>query len=223
MSMNRKMIIAAFLVFAACGGSGETTGSGASSADAPAATGGTSTEAEATTTTVAATTSSSVAAVAPGVAALSSGRGDDGSLEVGVWFASDPFATGDVRLLIGTDADDSYPGTGDPRTHIDGWVEITEEIGLFDAGSMVATGEDVSSLFSWTGPNRQAWFYFIGNVPTRAGTVWVVVEVDGALVTGGVAGAPFDVACSYQSAGVDFGPVPSDLPDYGTPCRYPLG
>jgi hypothetical protein len=221
--MNRRVMILMVLLVAACGGAASDGAD--SSAEAPEAT--VAQPSETTATTGAAeselTTTTSAVVVAPGVAALTSGRGDDGSLEVGVWFAADPFEAGDVRLLIGTDSDESYPGTGDPRTHLDGWIEIADGIGLFDAGTAVATGDDLSALFSWTGPSRQAWFYFIGNIPVRAGTVWVIVEVDGSSVTGGVAGTPLGVSCSYQAAGVDFGPAPTDLPDNGAPCRYPLG
>jgi hypothetical protein len=172
------------------------------------------------------TTDVPAGAGAPSVAALTSGRGDDGSLEIGIWFATDPFGEAGARLLVGTDADESYPGTGDPRPHIDGWVEITDSgVVLVDDGATIVdsgTGE-ISDWFSWTGADRVIWLYFIGNVPVRAGTVWVALEVEGDVVAAGIAGAPFGSGCSYRAAGVDVDSAGGDIPDFGSPCRYPLG
>ena len=162
----------------------------------------------------------------PAIAAVTSGRGDDASLEVGIWFTSDPFAAGDARVLVGADTDESFPGVGDPVGHLDGWAEITSAgVTLFEEGAVVAA-EALGTLdewMSWTGPGPVVWVYFFRNVPPRAGTIWVVLEVDGEIVAGGAAGAPFGTGCSYRSAGVDLGPVAGDVPDLGAPCRYPLG
>jgi hypothetical protein len=162
----------------------------------------------------------------PGVAALISGRGDDGSLEVGIWFGSNPFTAASTRIRVGTDSDDSYPGVGDPVPHMDGWLDIDSDgMALIDGGTLVAdsTTGGLDTLVSWTGPGETQWVYFIGTVPVRAGTVWVVVEVDGSTPVGGVAGAPLGAPCSYHAAGIDLGAVPGDTPNPGTPCRYPTG
>ena len=186
---------------------------------------------EATTTAVGSSTTAvstppPTAVSAPAVAALTSGRGDDGSFEIGIWFSSNPFGEGDVRLLIGTDSDGSYPGVGNPVPHIDGWAEVTNSgISVVDGGTTIAADATggLDDWLSWTGPGEVVRVYFLGNVPVRAGTVWVVLEVDGSIVTGGIAGAPFGDGCSFHDAGIDFGSVPGDVPDFGTPCRYPLG
>ena len=176
--------------------------------------------------TTAAPTPPTAAASAPAIAALTSGRGDDGSLEIGIWFSSSPFGEDDVRLLVGTDSDGSFPGTGDPVPHIDGWAEVADAgVSVVDGGTTIAADATggLDDWLSWTGPGPVVWVYFLGNVPVRAGTVWVVLEIDGAVVVGGVAGAPFGDGCSFHAAGIDLGSVPGDVPDFGTPCRYPLG
>jgi hypothetical protein len=160
----------------------------------------------------------------PAVAALTSGRGDDGSLEVGVWFTVDPFTAGTTVIRVGTDADDSFPGVGDPLPHVEAWAEVTSSgVSLHDGAAEVASAAagDLADWLSWTGSGPTQWFYFIQNVPVRAGTVWIVV--DGGSGPGQVAGAPFGTGCSYHGAGVDLGPVPGGVPQPGTPCRYPAG
>jgi len=87
------------LVTAACGDDTAATTvatapAGTAAATAPAA----AEQAETTTSTTPA------AILLPGIAALTSGRGDDGSLEIGVWFNANPFDAGEARLLVGTDA-----------------------------------------------------------------------------------------------------------------------
>lgn len=228
---NRVGVGAVVLAFAVIGCGSDQVGDAAVESDPTTPV--VATEAEPTTSLATAdSTSTVVPATTPGVTgppsvvALTSGRGDDGSLEIGIWFATDPFGDTSARLLVGTDADESYPGTGDPRPHIDGWVEITDSgVVLVDDGVAVvdsATGE-VSDWFSWTGPDRVTWIYFLGNVPVRGGTVWVALEVDGDVVAAGLAGAPFGSGCSYRAAGVDVDPAGGDIPDFGAPCRYPLG
>jgi len=219
------------LIAAACGGDSvddtvvdpPPTETSVTSAPAPS-----SAQSDTTTSSVESTTSTlpPTATGPPGIAALTSGRGDDGSLEIGVWFSSSPFEAGDVRLMIGTDSDGSYPGTGDPVPHIDGWAEISNAgVSLLEGGLTVAdesTG-DLNEWLSWTGPGRVVWVYFIGNIPVRAGTVWVALEIDGVIAATGVAGASFGDGCSFHTAGVDLGPVPGDVADAGLPCRYPFG
>lgn len=216
------------VLLAACGGSasdGDPTAATVTAEVAPPATA----PAAASTAPAAEAPIAEPAAPAPespAVAALSSGRGDDGSLEVGIWFTTDPFVAGDARVLVGADSDGSFPGSGDPVPHLDGWVEITSDgVALFDNGVIVAddTQGDLGEWLAWTGPSAAGFVYFFGNVPTRAGTIWIVIEIDGKIAPGGVAGAPFGTACSYRSAGVEIGPVASDVPDPGVPCRYPLG
>ncbi|MEE8497093.1 MAG: hypothetical protein V3S62_01010 [Acidimicrobiia bacterium] len=183
------------------------------------------TTAVAVSTTAVPTPPTPVASV-PAIAALTSGRGDDGSLEIGIWFSSNPFGRDDVRLLVGTDSDGSFPGVGSPVPHIDGWVEVADAgVSVVDGGITIAADATggLDDWLSWTGPGPVVWVYFLGNVPVRAGTVWVVLEVDGSILTGGIAGAPFGDGCSFHTAGVQLGSVPGDVPDFGTPCRYPLG
>ncbi len=108
-----------------------------------------------TTTSAALTTSAPPAAARPEIAALTSGRGDDESLEIGVWFSSNPFEAGDVRLLIGTDSDESYPGAGDPVLHIDGWATVVDDgIVLIDDGTVIADDATINEWLSWTGPGE---------------------------------------------------------------------
>jgi len=222
--MGRQLLavfVLSALVLAACGG-----GADEAAVDTTPETSTTTSSVPTTAPATAPPTTSTAPTTlgAPAVAALSSGRGDDGSLEVGVWFSSDPFEAGDVRLIVGTDSDGSFPGVGDPVPHIDGWAEVTEgDITILEGGTPVADDATVNEWLSWTGPGHVVWVYFIQTVPVRAGTVWVVLEFDGEAGTGGVAGAPFGEGCSFHSAGVDLGQVPGDVPDFGTPCRYPLG
>jgi len=217
------------LVGAACGGAGESESVAEQSsvetsqpAAEPTAGGETTTTPVGSSTTVVPT----AAASAPAIAALTSGRGDDGSLEIGIWFSSDPFGGDGVRLLVGTDSDGSFPGVGNPVPHIDGWFEFADAgVSLVDGETTIATDGTggLDDWLSWTGPSPVVWVYFLGNVPVRAGTVWVVLEVGGSLMTGGVAGAPFGDGCSFHTAGIQLGSVPGDVPDFGVPCRYPMG
>jgi hypothetical protein len=215
----RVLLIVVLLMLAACAGETPSVESGAS-APGTVAVVTTALPAEPATSVEAA---SAPAQAIPGVASLTSGRGDDGSLEVGVWFASDPFTSGDYRVRVGTDSDDSYPGVGDPTPHVDGWAEVMPGGVVLREGATVVADQvaGLGDWFSWTGPGRTAWFYFIGNVPVRAGTLWVMVEVDGKTPVGGVAGAPVGEACSYHGSGLDLGSVPGDIPQPGRICRYP--
>ncbi len=235
MTGKRLMVVLTVLalVGAACGddSGGEAVGQQSSVATSqPAAAdpnsgGETTTTAVGVSTTAVPTPPTTVASV-PAIAALTSGRGDDGSLEIGIWFSSNPFEEDDVRLLVGTDSDGSFPGVGSPVPHIDGWVEVADAgVSVVDGGTTIAadTTGGLDDWLSWTGPGPVVWVYFLGNVPVRAGTVWVVLEVGGSILTGGIAGAPFGDGCSFHAAGVQIGSVPGDVPDFGTPCRYPLG
>lgn len=159
----------------------------------------------------------------PAVLALSSGRGDDASLEITVWLGADPRAIEGHRVVVGVDADDSYAGVGDPFLDLDGHLEITASgAALFDAGAPIATGADLGEHVSWGYAEGILRVFFIGAVPARAGTVWVMVESGGEPVALGVAGAPFGSACSFHASGL-VADAPTAIPDAGTACRYPLG
>lgn len=205
------------LVVSACGGdAGSSTTT--TTTPAPASTSSTSPP------TSVATPQETVAPAPPAVVSLTSGRGDDDSLEVGVWFASDPFSFGDHRVVVGVDADESFPGTGDPLPHLDGLLEITPDgATMFEGSTVIGSGSDLGPLVSWGYAEGVLRVFFIGTVPPKAGTVWVIVETGGVVVTGGAAGTPFGTACSYHDAGLGLPPVGGDVPDPGTPCRYPLG
>jgi hypothetical protein len=147
-------------------------------------------------------------------------------LEVGIWFAADPFAQGEVRLVVGTDSDDSFPGVGDPEPHLDGWAVFEDdEMTLVDSGITVAADStgDLNEWLSWTGRGSPVWFYFIETVPVRAGTVWAIIEIDGERDVAAVAGAPFGEGCSVHGSGLDLGPLGGEIPQSGGSCRYPAG
>jgi hypothetical protein len=217
--MRSLIVVLGCLVIVVSGCSGEASVQ-STTTSATAAT--TAADSEPTVTTTTAPTTTTAAAM-PGIAAMTSGRGDDGSLEVGVWLAEYP-TTGDVSISVGTDSDDSYPGVGDPVPHIDGWLDIRPTgLSLFDGGVAVSddTASDFSGWVSWTGPGRIFWVYFLQTVPVRAGTMWIVVEVDGVTSTGMAAAAPVGEGCSYHGSGIDLGSVPGDVPQMAGPCRYP--
>jgi len=211
--MRRLAFAALMVIGAACGGA---DGSRDTAVEAAPTTGAAVVGATTTTIDAPATTAP---ASSPGVAAISTGRGDDGSLEVGVWFAADPFELG-AQVRVGTDADDSYPGVGDPVPHIDAWADVDgSDAVLVDAGETVARGDELNQWMSWTGAGRTVRFFFFETVPVRAGTLWVVVSgVDG---VGLAAGVDVGEGCSHHGTGVDLGAVPSDVPQQSMPCRYP--
>lgn len=218
-----SLFVVAVLV-GACGGGEVTISTGAApttAADSSVTQPGSSSTTAAVQTVP---TTEAPAASFPSVAALTSGRGDDGSLEVGVWFVVDPFELEGVRVRVGTDDDDSYPGVGDPVPHIDAWSEADgSALTLVEGDDVVAsTATGLDDWLTWTGPGRTVWWYFLGNVPVRAGTVWVIVDVAGDSPPGAIAGAPLGTGCSYHDAGIDIGPVPADVPRHGA-CRYPGG
>lgn len=231
MGRRAVVMIALSLVGVACGGPASPASSVAeppATAEAPGDTG----PAPSAVDTAApdpeppATTDETAPSSSRGVAAIAAGRGDDGSLEVAIWFASDPFGDPSARLVVGTDSDDSYPGVGDPTADLDGWIEIDATgIALFDGGEAVADEESggLSDRFSWTGPGRVVRLYFIGTVPTRAGTLWVSIETGARAIPGAIGGVAVGAECSYRGGGVDLGSVPGDTPDPGVSCRYPLG
>ena len=160
----------------------------------------------------------------PSALFLSSGRGDDGSLEVAVWLGADPFADPGHRVVVGTDADESFPGVGDPEPHLDGHLELTASTAtLYDAGAPVAAADELRELVSWGWSDGVLRVFFIGSVPAKAGTAWVIVEIDGEAVPGGVAGAPFGTACSYHDAGLGIAAGAASVPGPETPCLYPSG
>jgi hypothetical protein len=156
----------------------------------------------------------------PIVLSLSSGRGDDGTFEVTVWFASDPFVADDYRIVIGADVDQGYPGIGDPYTFLNGHLELTPDGAVLKLGDTVlAEGDAINELVSWGFSENVLRVFFIETTPARGGTTWVIVENDGERVEFGTAGASFGTACSYHSAGL--GVDIRGVPDAGMACRYP--
>lgn len=218
MARNRAVVgIVTLVILAACGGA--ATPDSTAAASVPAATAaGTST----LSTAVAPT--STVSPALPSIVGFFSGRGDDGSLEVGIWLASDPFESAEYRVVVGTDADDSFPGTGNPFEHLEGHLELTPAgSAIFDGSELIATGSEIQEYVSWGQAEGVLRVFFIGSVPPKAGTTWVIVEVDGHEIVGGTAGSPFGSACSYRDAGLDLAPVVVVVPEAEFPCRYPLG
>jgi hypothetical protein len=210
----RRAVLAFVVAVAACGG-----GEAVPESTAGDQVGTSPSTGAATTTTIAVTTTE--AAVPPAVVRLSSGRGDDGSFEVTVWFASDPFATGDHRIVVGADVDLSYPGVGDPYPFLNGHLELTPEgatLGLAD--DVIAEGDAAAERVSWGFADGALRVFFIDTTPARGGTTWVIVEVGGERVEFGTAGAPFGTSCSAHSAGIGV-EIPAGVPDAGEPCRYP--
>lgn len=210
----RRAVAGLVLLVAACGGGDTAPTTVLPSSEAPASSSA-STDATTTTTTVASTT-----AAAPAVLSLSSGRGDDDTFEVTIWFAADPFAADDYRVVVGADVDLAYPGVGDPFTFLNGHLELTPNgAALMLADEVLAEGDAINELVSWGLSENVLRVFFIETTPARGGTTWVIVENDGERVEFGTAGAPFGTACSYHSAGLDLGV--SGVPDAGTACRYP--
>jgi len=163
----------------------------------------------------------------PTVIGIQSGRGDDGSFEIDAWFADLPIAAG-TTVVVGVDADDSYPGTGDVLPHLDGMVstaylqDSTDQTVTVD-GEVVASSEqgNVSQWVSWRYEGGLLRVYFIGDVAPVAGTVWVIATRDGVAGPGGVGGADAGYSCSIRGSSIPMASVPSDVPDPGVACRYP--
>lgn len=171
------------------------------------------------TTALAATTTEF--AVEPSVMALSTGRGDDGSMEIVAWLGADPFA-GDHRIVVGTDADDSFPGVGDPAPHLDAFAEMDGGVArMVDGPETVASGAAAQEWVSWGWSEGVLRVFFIQASPARSGTVWLIVEPPDGAVVGGTAGVPFGESCSYHGSGIPI--EASGIPDEGSPCRYPMG
>jgi hypothetical protein len=190
---------------AACGGTATPT----TTADAQ--------ESPATTTTIA-PAATTVAATAPAmVLAVLSGRGDDGSFEVAVYFAHAP---GDERIVVGIDADDSYRGSGDPSGDLEGWVEFGDLIVVGSEGAVVAggSGPSVGEWMSWGVEGTTLRLFLIRDVAPVAGTLWVVVG-DGS-APGSIAGVVTGEGCSARGSDLPV-VVIGDFPDPGVPCRYP--
>lgn len=212
---RRSAVAGLLLALAACGGGEAATAptTGSSSTAPPT----TSLGAASTTTTV------TTAPSAPSVLALSSGRGDDASFEVAVWFGADPFAADDFRVVVGADVDDDHPGIGDPFPYLDGHLELTSDGAALAVGTdVLASGDGLRDLVSWVWSDGVLRVYFIDTTPARGGTTWVLVEIDGESVIAGTAGAPFGTSCSYHGSGLDLSDT-IGIPNAGSPCRYPSG
>jgi hypothetical protein len=206
----RKRIAALALIVTACGGGGTTT----------------TTPTTIPATTTAATTSTTAAASMPSVLAIVSGRGDDGSLEVSVWFDTDPFAAG-ATLIVGFDADDSYTGVGDVLSHLDGFALFTPtnagvDLTVNAEGEVVAgPGLGVTDRWvSWGSEGDILRIFFVRDVTTRAGTVWVMASVGDTASALGVAGVLLGESCSHAGSGVAVVEPPGGVPDAGRTCTY---
>ena len=206
--MSRR-IVALALIVTACGGGDAAT-----------------TPTTIPVTTTAATTSTNAAASMPSVLAIVSGRGDDGSLEVSVWFDTAPFAAG-ATLIVGFDADDSYTGVGDVLPHLDGFAMFTPTSSGVDL-TVNAEGEVVAGpglgvtdrWVSWGSEGDILRIFFVRDVATRAGTVWVLARVDDTASALGVAGVPLGESCSHAGSGVAVVEPPAGVPDAGRTCTY---
>ncbi len=216
----RRAAVAVAILVSACGGAAagdETTVTTAGPPNSPAT-----------------TTAAPASASAPAVLALQSGRGDDGSFEIDAWIADLPVAPG-TSIVVGIDADDSYPGSGDPTGDLEGYLEVVYGTDAIDqrvvvGGEVVASSDDgtVSEWVSWGYSSGRLRVYFIGEVAPLSGKVWVVAdpgEVGGsgpATLDGrrAIAGADVGYGCSARGSalGVD---VPGDVPDPGVVCVYP--
>lgn len=200
--------LGALLALAACGGSAPADSSAATSV--------------ATTPVPSSTTTTPDAATAPlpppAVLAILSGRGDDGTFEVTVYFDRAPI---DTRIVVGIDADDSYAGSGDPGPELEGWVELAGLIVVGSDGEVVAggSGPSVGDWMSWGLDGSTLRIYFIRDLAPVAGTLWVVVG-DGT-GPGAVAGVLAGEGCSIRGSGPDDTAVIGNFPDPGVPCRYP--
>lgn len=163
------------------------------------------------------TTSAPAAADPQAVLAIASGRGDDRSFEVAVWL--DAAVSAADRIVIGIDADDSYPGAGDPVSHFEGWAEFSELVTVGSEGRVVAAGssEAIADRLSWGVDGSVLRVFFIHEVAPVAGTLWVVVGTEPG--AGGIAGVTTGESCSIRGSGLPFA-VGGDVPDPGTVCDY---
>lgn len=204
-----KRFVAFALIVTACGGGEATT-----------------TPATVPVTTTTATTSTTVPASLPSVLAIVSGRGDDGSLEITIWFDTDPFAAG-ARLIVGIDADDSYPGVGEVLAHLDGYALFVPTAGGVDLtvssdGEVVAgPGLGVTDQWvSWASQGEVIRIFIVRDVATRAGSVWVMASVGDEESALGIAGVPLGESCSHAGSGVLVTEPPEGVPDTGRTCAY---
>jgi len=165
-------------------------------------------------------------ASSPSVLAIVSGRGDDGSLEVTIWFDTDPFAAG-ARLIVGIDADDSYPGVGEVLPHLDGYALLVPtaagvDLTVSSEGEVVAgPGIGVTDQWvSWASQEEIIRIFIVQDVTTRAGSVWVVARVGDTASALGVAGVPLGESCSHVGSGVPVTEPPGGVPNAGRTCTY---
>lgn len=203
------------LILAACGG-----GSGVESTTSTATT-TTTTEAAVPEATVAATAAPEVPQAVLGIL---SGRGDDETFEVTVWFDA-PVSSAD-RIVVGIDSDDSYAGTGDPTADFEGWVDFADQVSVGSEGALVAGGTSdaggasaaIGDWVSWGADGSTLRVFFIRDPAPFTGSIWVVVgEPPG---PAGLAGVVTGEACSIRGSGLPFD-VGGDVFDSGVTCRYP--
>ncbi|MDP2623489.1 MAG: hypothetical protein Q8Q29_06815 [Actinomycetota bacterium] len=162
----------------------------------------------------------------PAVLSVVSGRGDDGTIEVAVWFDSNPLVPGAV-LIVGIDADDSYTGAGDVRSHLDGFALFTPratavDVSVSSGGEVVAdpiTG-DSEEWVSWGIEDEILRVFFVRDVATRSGTVWVLIAVGDESSPLGTAGVPLGDGCSHVGSGFEIAEPPGGVPDEELTCLY---
>jgi hypothetical protein len=178
------------------------------------------------TTSVAEPTTVAASSGPPAVLSIISGRGDDGTLEVAVWFDSNPLVPGAV-LTVGIDADDSYTGVGDVRPHLDGFALFTPratvvDVSVSSGGEVVAdpiTG-DSDEWVSWGIEDEILRIFFVRDVATRSGTVWVLITVGDESSPLGTAGVPLGDGCSHVGSGFEVEEPPGGVPDEALTCVY---
>jgi len=213
--MRRSIILVLLLSVAGCGdGSASSTTTSSSTVTVPPA-----------TTTLETTTTAVRAGAPPAILAVVSGRGDDGSLEITVWFDTEPLRAG-TTLVVGIDSDDSYPGTGDVRPHLDGYASLTAgtrvEVTLVSEGEVVvAPGLGIAETWlSWAAQGEVFRAFFVQDLTVRSGSVWVVATMAEEVSPLGVAGVPLGESCSYRGSGIAAEEPPGGVPDAPRTCSY---
>ena len=177
-----------------------------------------------TVTTGALTTTTPVVSGPPAILAIVSGRGDDGTLEVAIWFDSEPLGPG-ATLIVGIDSDDSYNGVGDVRPHLEGFALFTPNGATVDVtvssdGEVVADRGSSGEWVSFGSDAEVLRVFFVQDVAVRGGTVWVLARLGDDSSPLGTAGVPLGDACSHVGSGVPVVEPAGGIPDAGRTCLY---
>jgi hypothetical protein len=211
----RTVVVALALVaMTACGDDGSM-----SSISTPAS----STAGTTTTTIVPDTSTFPPTGGLPTVLALQSGRGDDGSFEVEVWFAAPPDASGTV-IVVGIDSDESYRPGSDVVANLEGSLTIAYGSAgpeqTVTVGGEVVAGAVGGVVGSWGLDGSLLRVFFVQDVAPITGEVWAASSRYGVAGPGGAASVPVGYACSYRGSTVAVDNPPADVPDPGTTCVY---